>query len=101
MSLLEYFPEFTFQPSKIFMWSPDSRIISYDPRRLATDQGKLMLLHELGHALLSHRIPTDENRYQVERDAWELARLLAQKLSIRPNEALIARKLQEVRRLGY
>lgn len=101
MELLDQFPEFHFRPDRWFVWSPADRTISYDPKRIETDQGRVALLHEIGHALLGHTPPLDRDRYQVERDAWDVARLLATKLGVRVPERYIARQLSELRHLGY
>jgi hypothetical protein len=85
----------------VFMYDPDERIVLYDPTRIDTDRGSMMLLHEIGHALLNHPKMEDEQRYQMERDAWDVARLLGAKLGVRRQELLISRTLREVRRLGY
>jgi hypothetical protein len=101
MEIIEQFPGLAFVPDRVFKWDPLKRVISYDPRRLRDDKGRCQLLHEVGHALLNHRAVPDEKRYQIERDAWDVARMLASKLGVKSPELFIARQLKELRRLGY
>lgn len=101
MELVQHFAEFKFVESNVFGWRPQDRTITFDPKRITNDKGKMQLLHELGHALLNHKTLPEDTRYQLERDAWEVARLLANKLDLKPQELLIARQLQDVRKSGY
>jgi hypothetical protein len=101
MELIQTFPEFNFQPDDYFTWAPATRTITYDPKRIKTNNGRAQLLHELGHALLNHQKVTDDTRYGLERDAWDVARVLAQKLGIRRQELYITAQLKELESLGY
>jgi Zn-dependent peptidase ImmA (M78 family) len=101
MELLARFPEYKFEAGPYFMWLPETRIIRYRRRDLALPAGQLRLLHELGHAILNHTVPTDAERYRHERDAWEVAQVLAEKLGVKVSHQLIARSLRETRAAGY
>ncbi len=66
--------EFRFVFGKKFAFSPPKSIKIGPPEEGA----KLLFLHELGHALLKHRIfRTEVERLKMEVDAWEKARELA------------------------
>jgi hypothetical protein len=56
LDFLEHFTDQTFIPGRYFMWSPNTKTITYDSRRINTNNGRLALLHEIGHARLGHRI---------------------------------------------
>lgn len=91
MDLLENFKDQTFIPGRYFMWSPNSRTITYDTRRMSTNNGKLALLHEIGHARLGHRIyKYDMELLRMEMEAWDIARELAPPLGVKINEEHIA-----------
>jgi len=104
MELLKQFPTLKFKPDEengYFFWSPNELTIYYSPERLESELGQFLLLHEVGHALLHFERPSDEAYYQVERDAWDVARLLADKLGIKRQESFVARSLRELKQLGY
>jgi Zn-dependent peptidase ImmA (M78 family) len=104
MELLNQFPILNFMPDErygYFYWRPQELTIYYSPERLETEFGKFLLLHEVGHALLHFERPADENYYQFERDAWDVARVLADKLGIKRQERFVAKVLRELRELGY
>lgn len=87
MNFLDNFPDQTFVAGRIFLWSPNTRTIIYDERRLNTNNGKLALLHEIGHARLGHRIYNyDMELLRMEMEAWDVARELAPKLDISIDE---------------
>ena len=56
---------------------------------------------EMFDALLHREKPSDDKFYQVERDAWDVARLLADKLGIKRDEYYVSQQLRQMRRLGY
>ncbi len=67
------YPNLHFRPGKKFTFRPPSTII-FDP----SSTTPLLLLHELGHALLGHRsYTTDVERLKMESAAWEKAKSLA------------------------
>jgi hypothetical protein len=91
MEFLANFTDQTFVPGRYFMWSPAARTITFDSRRINTNNGRLALLHELGHARLGHRIyKYDMELLRMEMEAWEVARELAPKFGVKINEAHIA-----------
>ena len=91
MDFLKNFTDQTFIPGTYFMWSPYSRTITVDTRRINTNNGRLALLHELGHARLGHRIyKYDMELLRMEMDAWDIARDLAPQYGVKINEEHIA-----------
>ena len=73
------YSEFTFKPGTKFAWRPPKTII-YDEKEPNFD---LLLLHELGHALLDHRdYSADVTRLKMETAAWEQAKSIAEKYNV-------------------
>lgn len=63
------YPDFQFQESSEFRWSPTTKTIFYE-----TSNNTASLLHELAHALLGHTSYTrDIELLEIERDAWHHA----------------------------
>lgn len=59
---------------------------------------RLLLIHEVGHALCGHRsFRTDVERLKIEVQAWEKARELAQKYDIEYDEDLVQGELDTYR----
>lgn len=78
MELLQRFPNYNFAEGDCFLWSPKYQTIIYDPTRLETDEGRLALLHEIGHAQLRHRAYRyDLELLNMEIEAWIVAKKLA------------------------
>lgn len=76
------------------MWSPNSRTITYDERRLKTNNGKAALLHEIGHARMGHRIyKYDMELLRMEMEAWDIARQLAPAHGVTIDEEHVARTI--------
>src|SRR5665811_1070478 len=97
MEFLKNFTDQTFIPGKYFMWSPNTRTITIDTRRIDSNNGRLALLHELGHARLGHRIyKYDMELLRMEMEAWDIARDLAPKYGVKINEAHIASTISSV-----
>ncbi len=91
MDFLQNFPDQVFVSGHYFMWSPTARTITYDARRMKTNNGRLALLHELGHARLGHRIyKYDMELLRMEMDAWDIARELAPQYGVSLNEDHVA-----------
>ena len=91
-AIIEDFPQFDFIPGRFFMWSPHNTAIVYDTRRKNKNDGKIALVHEIGHALLGHRIyKYDMELIQMEMDAWDVVRQLAPKYGLEIDEQHIAR----------
>lgn len=65
------FPDYSFEPSDEFRWSPPGKTIYYDPR----SNDPASLLHELSHAILGHAdYLRDIQLLEMERDAWHFAK---------------------------
>lgn len=74
------------------MWSPYTKTIYYNSRRLGSNTGKIGLLHEIGHGLLSHRVyKYDMELLKMEMEAWDIVRELAPKYNLTIDEEHIAR----------
>lgn len=89
------FDSFYFKPADEFRWSPKETTIYYDNQ--STDTAAL--LHELSHAVLAHRdYSRDIALLELERDAWEYARLtLAPMYGVTIEEAAIDDSLNTYR----
>jgi hypothetical protein len=84
----------SFVEGRVFMWSPELQMVSYDPRRIGADEGKLALLHEVGHALLGHgprRRGVDHQIAEIE--AWNVARKVARAIGVPVDESYVRRRL--------
>ena len=90
------YPEFVFQESDCFRWSPDSKTLYFD--KTAPDPLPY-ILHELGHAVLEHTsYRQDIDLIKIERSAWEYAKNhLAVMYSITIDEELIQENLDTYR----
>lgn len=92
MDFLANFPDQTFVPGRYFAWSPATASITFDTRRINRDDGKIALIHELGHARLGHRIyKYDMELLRMEMDAWDVVRELAPLYGLQIDESHIAR----------
>ena len=77
--LIADYPELTFRHGRRFSFRPP-RTITVGPREPHDD---LLLLHEVGHALSSHRdYHSGVMRLKMEREAWDKARELCIKYNI-------------------
>lgn len=67
------YPNILFKPGERFEWRPETRTIVYDSEDTYFNAH---LLHELGHALLSHNhYKRDIDLIAMERDAWQMAKV--------------------------
>lgn len=67
------YPALTFTAGERFEWHPSESVIIYDPEDPLLDS---RLLHEIGHATLSHdSYDRDIDLIAMERDAWQTARM--------------------------
>lgn len=88
------YPDFCFRKGRKFAFRPPKTIIigpdeEYSP---------LLLLHEMGHAILGHRsFRTDVGRVKMERAAWEKARELCDKYGVLYDEEIVERELDTYR----
>ena len=88
------YPQFVFSRGKRFSFVPPKHIY------IGPDEpgDKLLLLHELGHALSEHRnFTTEAKRLKMEREAWEKARELAEKYGVYFDENLVEGELDSYR----
>jgi len=75
-----YKSTFSFKPSASFRWSPDEETVYFNRDELATEAGKMSLLHEIAHGLLGHvSFAFDVDLITLEREAWQKARELGNK----------------------
>ncbi len=78
--------KFAFRPPKTIIVGPE------EPK------AELLLLHELGHAMLGHRdFRTHIDRLKMENDAWEKAKELAVKYGVEYDEELAQSELDTYR----
>lgn len=76
--LVRDFPEVSFEADNRFIWESSGQRVRYNTARLNEPSGQWALLHELGHAQLSHTAYTsDFELLRIERDAWSEAHRLA------------------------
>lgn len=81
--LVKNYPDYSFKKSDVFFFSPETKTIFYDSSRTRTDEGKLSLLHELGHAILGHKTyDHDIDLLGYELAAWKTAQTLALEYSL-------------------
>jgi len=81
-ALEKMFPHLCYRPGKSFSWSPETNEIFYDKGK-PNQNHSWSLLHETGHALLSHnRYDADLELIKLEVAAWEKAKEIATSLNI-------------------
>lgn len=87
-------PEFTFRPGAKFLFRPPKSI-----RYIESDNNfRLLLLHELSHALLGHfSYERSLERLQIERDAWSKTRELCSLHSVPFDEEFAENELNTYR----
>ncbi|MGB4800492.1 MAG: hypothetical protein WBP03_03170 [Candidatus Saccharimonadales bacterium] len=77
------YPDISFVDSGQFSWHAGRRDISYVGRNIDDIRSSWAILHELGHALLSHTdFSSDFELLQIEVAAWEKAHELASRYGI-------------------
>ncbi len=84
MELIDVFKStFSFTPSDVFHWSPENNTIFYNSNDLKKNTGRLSLLHEIAHGLLTHSsYDYDLDLIRLESAAWEKTRSLASERKI-------------------
>ena len=88
------FSDFRFIRGRKYAFRPPKTIV-VGP---SEPKDKLLLLHELGHAILGHTdFRTDVGRLKMEVEAWEKARELAEKYEIEYEEEMIQEELDTYR----
>ncbi len=85
-TLIAAYPHINFVAGDRFCWSPETQEIYYDQSR-HDESAQWSLLHETGHALLSHEgYLADFELIQLEMAAWNKARQLAADYAITIDE---------------
>ena len=93
--LKQEYPERAFIEAEQFSWSPSTNTIFYVREQAHAPQ---LLLHELAHAPLGHReYRRDIELVAMETAAWEEAKTLAERFSIRLHETVIQDHLDTYR----
>lgn len=88
-------PEITFVSAQDFGWNPETKTIRYDE---SSDSLTAYLLHEYGHALLSHdSYDRDIDLIAMERDAWKKAREIAKQYDLTISAELVEDSLDSYR----
>lgn len=88
------YPTLHFRKGKKFAFRPPRTII------IGPDEScdSLLLLHEVGHALLGHReFNMDIERLKMEREAWEKAKELCMKYDLKYDREIAERELDTYR----
>lgn len=90
------FPEFAFRKDMTAHWSADTQTVYYESSASPFD--KIVLLHELGHAILKHAdYDQDIDLLACERAAWQVARKLAPRYGVTIDDSVIQRQLDTYR----
>ncbi len=90
------YPEYNFYPTRRFSFRFPATIHYIKD----ADHADLLLLHELGHALLNHKdFPTVASRVKMESEAWSKAELLAKKYGVKYDNDFVQSKLDTYRAL--
>jgi hypothetical protein len=92
--LKETYPQFQFEESTDYLWSPSKQTVYY----VSSDKSNEYLVHELAHALLGHSSYNyDIELLPMERDAWDKAVELAPDLDINIQEETVESNLDSYR----
>jgi hypothetical protein len=77
-------PKTELEPADSFFWSPKNNKIVYNKSQIDNSVGTWSLLHEAAHALLEHTsYNSDLGLLKLEVEAWDEAKILAEKLNIK------------------
>lgn len=88
------YPDLVFKIGQKFAFRPPHTII-INPKEASSE---LLLLHELGHATLGHKdYHTNIDRLKMEKDAWEKAKVLADKYNVTYDDELAQSELDTYR----
>lgn len=78
------YPNINFIEGDTFYWSPKDQAVTYTEQSTQPDISDWSLLHEVSHALLGHsQYKSDFELVQLETEAWQYARKLADKYGIK------------------
>ncbi len=97
--IIEQYSDLRLKEGKKWAFRPPRTII-YEKMGIdcRLNEYKMLLLHELGHALLRHRnFRTDAERVKMERAAWEKARELSKKYNAEYDEELVEERMDTYR----
>lgn len=98
--LKRVFPQFTFVASTQACWSPENQCVYYDDS--GRSESTWGLLHELGHAILSHKLyDTDMDLLQKEVAAWAKASLIANEFGVSIDETYAQNCMETYRNWLY
>lgn len=90
------YPQFNFVKDDLSHWSPDEQTVFY--RDSAHDEDLPELLHEIGHALLSHsNFRQDIDLINMETEAWQVAYSLATKYKLEIDQGQVSASLDTYR----
>ena len=93
-TLKKSYPDFSFKPGRKFLFRPKTSIFYLE----TNENFRLLLLHELSHALLGHfSFDRSLERLQIERDAWEKTRALCEELNVPFDNSLAEAELNTYR----
>ena len=93
-TLKSTYPNFSFKPGPKFLFRPKKTIHYVE----SNDNFRLLLLHELSHALLGHfSYSKSLERLQIERDAWAKTRELCEQFSVNFDEDVAESELNTYR----
>ena len=92
--LAEDYPEFRFRIGRKFSFRPPKYITIGPPEA----KSRLLVLHEVGHALSGHKsFGADAERLKMEVEAWEKAQELAEKYGVEYDEETVQGELDSYR----
>lgn len=92
--IVKDFPQFRFVRGKKFEFRPPKTIVVGPDE----ENAEMMLLHEVGHAVLGHRsYTTGLSRLKMEAEAWEKAKELAVRYGMEFQEELAQEELDTYR----
>lgn len=97
-NLEKLYPHYSFVASSMFRWSPTSKTIDYIGDVLTSIEGRLLLVHEIGHAQANHSLfNSDIDLLKKEVEAWTYAKGIAKKCNINFDEVIAERCLDTYR----
>lgn len=93
--LKDSYPQYSFKKSSRFYWSGMDKTIYYD---ISAKDSRILLLHELSHALLNHtKYDSDVQLLAMERQAWDHTIDLAKPFNISVSDDIIQSALDSYR----
>ena len=96
VQLRKDYPWLRFRMGKKFTFRPARTVVV--EQNCGEKCAKLLLLHEVGHALCEHKnYRTDAERVKMEREAWEKARELCERYGVEYDEEVVEAELDSYR----